>query len=71
MNLFKRTLALLLVCVFVGVALIGCANNNNGDGNADGTNQNGENVQDTENAALGENIITMLISEYNSLNSKT
>ena len=57
MNVLKRILSLLLVCVFVGAALVGCGNNKgNGDGQstADQGDVNNSGVTEKETNIYGE-----------------
>ena len=63
MKLFKRTIALLLVLCFIGVALVACGKKNSGINNEE-TDANGNNVNqvtETETNIYGEPSFTGVV----------
>ena len=68
MKTFKRIIALLLVCVFAGMALVGCGNKNSGNGEETGGEQNSGNnnvATETETNIYGEPSFTGVVPVEN------
>ena len=68
MKTFMRIIALLLVCVFAGMALVGCGNKNSGNGEETGGEQNSGNNNvstETETNIYGEPSFTGVVPVEN------